>query len=562
MHRAIVAVAAATAFAFPYANLRAQVTPDAGSILRDQPKPPPPRLAPVPALPAGPSVKPPVEAAGPRILVRSFRIVGATLFPEDRLKALLENLVGRELTLEEIRAGALRIVSYYLDNGYLARVLLSEQEIRDGVITFTVIEGRLGSLRLDIPGGRIDNDRLRRFIEQRVEAGQLLRFGQMGEALSIVNEQPGVEARATLVPGAAEGTVDMVVNAADTPLVSGSATANNHGSRATGEAQASATLALNNPLGLFDSASLLANASRGTTYVRGDYSLALGSRGLRAGINASYLDYRLVLPAFSALEANGTARTVGLSLSYPLARRTDFALTFAGTLDRKMLRDQDITGETGSRRVSVAGLGLSGFRADSWFGGGANNFSGTLVFGDSDQRNAAAFAADQVGRRVQGSFTKLAYSLGRVQPLNETWTLNASLRGQYANKNLDSSERFQTGGPYGVRAYPVGEATADQAWLMTVALARNLGEGLSGSVFVDAARARIDRNEFGGTVTPNTYSLSALGVSLDWRLAPRAVLSLGAATRLETNPVRDAAGNDSDGRPARARAWINLAVQL
>ena len=52
-------------------------------------------------------------------------------------------------------------------------------------------------------------------------------------------------------------------------------------------------------------------------------------------------------------------------------------------------------------------------------------------------------------------------SPGTEQRLTESWVLFGSVNAQFASKNLDSSERFSFGGPYGMRAYPIGEAPAD-----------------------------------------------------------------------------------------------------
>ena len=44
---------------------------------------------------------------------------------------------------------------------------------------------------------------------------------------------------------------------------------------------------------------------------------------------------------------------------------------------------------------------------------------------------------------------------------NDTVSLFASVNGQLASKDLDSSEKMVLGGMYAVRAYPEGEAYAD-----------------------------------------------------------------------------------------------------
>ena len=58
----------------------------------------------------------------------------------------------------------------------------------------------------------------------------------------------------------------------------------------------------------------------------------------------------------------------------------------------------------------------------------------------------------------------------RLQALPAGFSLNLQWRGQWTNNNLDSSEKFSLGGPYGVRAYATAEAMGDRGWLGSVEL--------------------------------------------------------------------------------------------
>lgn len=88
----------------------AQQTPDAGSLLREQPKPPP-TLAPKPAA-AAPAAAPEEAGGGPKVRVESFRIAGATLIPAAELAEQLKDFVGRELTLSQLQRTAPTLIAY------------------------------------------------------------------------------------------------------------------------------------------------------------------------------------------------------------------------------------------------------------------------------------------------------------------------------------------------------------------------------------------------------------------------------------------------------------------
>ena len=543
-------------------QLCAQTAPDAGRLLQEQPKPP----AALPAKPVSPAAADamPEADAGPRFQVQGFRIQGAVLVPAEELTALLNPLVGRALTLRQIQAAAAQLTAHYLRKGYLARVIVPPQDIQDGIVTLQVIEGKRGALHVRSAHAQLDSARVQRFIEGRLQTGDAFDLRQLNTALTILNEQPGLQVSSSIKPGQQDGDIDLLINASALPPVEANLAVNNHGSRGTDAAQVSGGVTFNNLTGHWDALVLTANLSEGTQFGRADYSLAVGDRGWRLGINASSMRYHLTQDSFAALQGRGTADTIGLTASYPLARDTDFSLSLTASADGKHLVDHTVAGETGDRQVRTATAGLQG---DATGDIGVTSFGVHLTTGHSDQRNPGALAAD-VGRRdVQGGFTKLGFSLNQLLPLGADWRLSAGLRGQIANTNLDSSERMSLGGPSAIRAYPTGEASGDEAWLINLNLSRQVGDGLMGNLFLDAGGVRVNRKLWTGwdLFSPNLrnrYELAGLGLSLDWRISPRLLLNATVAAPLGNNAGQNN-GLNADGSAAnQVRGWISLTARI
>ena len=84
--------------------------------------------------------------------------------------------------------------------------------------------------------------------------------------------------------------------------------------------------------------------------------------------------------------------------------------------------------------------------------------------------NANSVAADQATAGSNGAYGKLSANVAREQKLVPRLDLYMSASGQYAPKNLDSSEKFILGGPNGVRAYSVDEANGDDGAMGTAEL--------------------------------------------------------------------------------------------
>lgn len=543
--------------------LLAEQLPDAGRLLREQPKTLPTLPGtPQQLIPAKPADEKPVEA-GPTVQVKGFRITGAKLIPVEELQDQIKSVIGRELSFTELRAVAEGLVAYYAQQGYLAQAVVPPQDVENGIILIEIIEGERGSLNINNTGKRAKNDRVQGFVDHRLGEGDPMNLAALGEAVNLLNEQPGVEVKSTLKPGAETGRTDLIMTVADKPLATFSAALSNNGSRGTGVAQAIAGVTLHNPTGMFDQAALLFTKSQGSKFVMGEYSLAVGDSGLRMGVSASRMLYNVTQDSLRASDAHGTATTYGIKADYPIYRQAEYGLSLAGNLDTKKLEDYTVAGNTGDRRVNTATLGLDGKRQDSFAGGGETSFSMAYVLGHSDEDNQAAITTDRASRDALGGFSKLKYTLARQQQITDTLFLMANMRGQFAFDNLESSERFSLGGSDGVRAYPSGEAGGDDGWLISLNLIHQFSQTLQGTLFVDAGGVRVNHNTWAGwdagdPSLDNRYTLKGAGVSVDWKMNDHFALTGTLATPIGNNPGRDADGNDADGRDSEIRAWVNL----
>jgi hemolysin activation/secretion protein len=144
-----------------------------------------------------------------------------------------------------------------------------------------------------------------------------------------------------------------------------------------------------------------------------------------------------------------------------------------------------------------------------------------LSAGDLDIRTPAALAIDQATARTNGNYGKLAYNVSRLQNITENFSLYAGINGQFASKNLDISEKMGLGGPYAVRAYPVGEAYADEGYVVNLEARYRLpkfSQSIPGQLyligFVDTGSVKLFENPW--FTGPNHRTLSATGLGVNW----------------------------------------------
>lgn len=494
--------------------LYAAQPPDAGQSL-DSLKPPAARPAESgAAVPEREAPRPPAGLpTDVKFQVKGFRIAGARAIPGDELLPLIQDAVGQEKSLAELQELAGRITERYQAQGYLlARAYLPAQDIRDGVVEIAVLEGRLGKVQ-------VKNESL---VAPSVAARHLgalhpddiIEAGPLERQLLLLNDLPGVEARSTLKPGASVGTSDLDIELRGDRRLSGSLELDNHGNRYTGEVRGGATLNIDSPAGLGDALTLRAtSAGKGLNYGRAAYQLPVGGNGTKAGLAGSSLRYELGKD-FASLDAHGRATIATGYLVHPFVRSRRSNLNAQLSYEHKSLTDEvDATATRSDKRIDLWTLGLSGDRLDGLGAGGIVQYSLSVVSGRL-QLDAANAALDRAGHDTAGRYAKLAYQLSRIQQLDTRWSLSGQGAGQRTHKNLDSSEKFSLGGAQGVRAYPQGEASSDDAWLLNLELRYALAAEWQVAGFYDAGRGRTHHAPLAGDSTrPNWRSGAGLGLA-------------------------------------------------
>ena len=544
-----------------------QATPDAGSLLRETERAQRqlPKLAPQ----AAPQTPAPASADSVRVTVTAFKLTGNTLINEPELQAVLTPWLGRDVDFTELQKALNAVAETYRQRGWFARPQLPEQDVSRGIITINILESRLGEVRIDDGGKtlRVERGMVRETMTARQQPGDPLNIEYLERSSNILNDTPGVAVATILAPGKGPGESDAVVKVADKPLIAGTAQLDNTGSRSTGEQKLTLSATLDNPGGRGDQVGLNANHSAGSDYLKLSYSLPAGSDGLRAGLSASALTYHLVGDDFKALNSKGDAQTYGINVSYPLLRSGTRNLSIAAAFDRKDYYNEANLVATSEKQIHALLVSFTGDLLDGLGAGGMTLGGFNLTLGDVDlSANPTNQATDRNGPRSADSYKKLGYNLARLQRLSDTATLWASLSGQIAGKNLDSSEKFSLGGPSGVRAYPVMEGTGDDGWLATLEGRYMLLPELQLVAFYDHGSIRRDHDgSYIGALLPASGTLKGAGLGMSWNRPGQYSLKATLARRIGDNPFRTltagpSLGKDTDGSYDKTRLWLSAVV--
>lgn len=489
-----------------------------------------------------------------KILVKSLHLTGQALYSEVKLVAISGFSPGSELTLPELRSMATKIADHYHKNGYfVAQAYLPAQDILNGSVTITVVEGHYGKITLNNQTSL--SDHLVNSILAGLETGDTISIAPLESRLLLLADLPGVEVKSTLVPGAMPGASDLIVSITPGQRVTGEVDADNAGNRYTGEYRVGATVNLNNTAGHGDVASLrLMTSGSGLYYVRASYQIQVA----KATVGAAYsiMGYELG-KEFESLDANGTAQIATLYGSYPLIRTRTNNLYAGLAFDYRTFQDKvDATSTVIDRKAYVLMPGIYGDFRDNFGGGGLSSYSLTLSLGNLDIETAAARSYDAATAQTNGQYSKLRYGAMRLQNLTESITLFAALNGQFASKNLDVSEKMELGGMYAVRAYPVGEAYADQGYVLNLEvrlLLPKIYTQMPGQMhlvgLVDTGTVTINANPW--TDENNNKTLNGAGGGFTWQDNNNFLLRAYYAFKLGSEEATSAPDKSS-------RFWIQV----
>lgn len=469
--------------------------------------------------------------------VASFQLVGGQGVDLGALKDFVSSQPVGNKTLADIQALAQQCTAQLRAQDYaLARVIVPAQTLSDGVVRLQVLPGNLESYRVNNKSG-VSDSRFLGLLNAHLEMGAPLKSSDLEQTLLLASDFAGTgEVDSTLSPGSAIGTSQLSLDVAAGNKVDSSLVFDNNGNRYTGENRAIASASLNDVSGIGDRFQANIVATNQDLYFGSlSYDAPLSLSGLHGGLEASRNTYQLGQD-FANLDAHGQSTIVSVYLRYPLVRRLDRNLAITATASHHALEDRiDAVSTLTDKTDKVFSLRFEGDRTDGFASGGRNRFWLTGTAGKLSFNNASAALQDAAGPRTQGNYMKWLLGVSRVQRLGSPhWQVRLQAQHQWANNNLDASEKFVLGGVGAVRAYPTGEGVVDEATSTTLALQYVANERFSTSLFYDWAGGKLNHTDY--QTGTNTLVLAGYGLSFAYS-GDHFVANLTLAQRDRSAPI-------------------------
>ena len=412
-----------------------------------------------------------------RFELRAVVIEGSTALDGAALQAPFQSLIGQRIALEDLRRAADGLEAAYRAKGYfLVRVVIPPQRVREGRFVIRVIEGFVGNASVE-GGGESLRQRIEAMLE-RVVGVRPVSLQAIERELLLINDLPGVRARGTLRPGGSEGAVELVV-AADTAEDTSTVSVNNHASRNLGLWGYSAGILWRETLeGRGElTADFLGSGPEVMRAIALRYAFPIGHSGTVAQIGALAARARPFgsLRDDLGLDIESQSRNLGIRLRYPLQRSRAESLFIEGGLTASQSRTTGIPAPACEAHLEpeIADRVFTGEIGAVWLRAGP--LSGRqeislhvhrgLPTGWSYQGPDYSSACRQPGTAgFEPRFTRTLAQWTYLQSFSSKLTATLSLRGQYTEDRLPTSERIAWGGARLGRAYDSGAVTGDRGY--------------------------------------------------------------------------------------------------
>jgi hemolysin activation/secretion protein len=503
------------------------------------------------------------QAAKELITLKSINFQGVTILGDMELKGIIEPFINTPMTYEQMLEIGMVVESYYRQNNYLARAILPPQDLTDGVLTVDVIESVFSKVEIEQELADLPNTQqhVAAIIDAQQHTGEPLNTKSIDRALALANEIPGMSAQGSLRQGKDPGETELLLKLYQGRTRQAELMVDNGGSRSTGALRFMTTLNWFNPNDLADLLNVVAVHTKGSDYARLAYSLPIGTDGWRMGVNVSAMSYKVIVGDQGVVGAVGRAITSGMEWVYPLIRTDERSATVTLAADNKKFENTSAYGQLISDYQSkVLSAQLSGFYRDLNPGGGTGTYSFQLSQGDINLDGSPNKATDQNSTKTAGMFNKIRLNSSWQEPITTQTSAYVSYTGQFADKNLDSSEKMQLGGMNGVRAYPTGEASGSDAQLVQLEIRHSLESGVNLAAFYDWGQVWLQHNP-GPADLHNHYSLKGFGASIGYTNEDGVNFKATWARRQGSNPnPNPVTGADQDGTRDRNRYWLQVTL--
>ena len=484
------------------------------------------------------------------ILLKSLSITGNKKYSTKQLYDFFKELIGKNITFNQIKDATFKAQSLYRENGYITtRVVLPKQDFLSGEINVIVVESYIENIV--VLGGNKGTRNYIKFMTDKIlkdnKNNKIFKFDDLERQLLLIKKNNIGQLTSTLSKGSRLGTSLLTISIDPTPIEI-SAFSNNEISDNLGEyvvgLQSSYTTKSKNPLKIGLSAKYA---------IPNDSELNSGVIFLQKPIGRNGLTFNTVYASSTTktkdlfpltvgkTQNKGTSNYLSLGATYPfiLRRNTEFGIDISTTIqDSKQDLFQDNVFSNNVSTDKIRAIRLA-FNARKSFKNSFNTARFVFSQGYDGFNNALKGNERKSNSEASSNFSSYKLDLSRQQSLgNNGLSLIFNTSGQISTQPLPTPEKFSFGGSQFGRGFKNSHIFGDSGWAASAQLSKNIfnrnGKNLSSFAWIDYGKV----SELTGST--REYSAATYGIGFGGKLNRRTSyrLSFGVPFKDDYSPKK------------------------
>lgn len=373
----------------------------------------------------------------------------------------------RGITLGQIESIADKITKFYRERGFiLAKAYIPKQEVREGIVTLTLLLGTLGNVEVH-NNVMYDAATISSIFDKLLT--KPVTSQQVEENLYLINDFPGLIVNGFFEPGHQVGDTKLNINVKQEERFKSNVRLDNHGTTGTGLYRTFVDFQVNNPLGIADSLNLSvlhASAPSNTQFWRAFYQTKLFSPRwkINAGISKNqFLVDKSTLGTSLDLKGEVNVSEFGMRYDFERSRKSNSRIELKYENVVSDLRIGDFNSDAFDESVNNTTLS---YTFDTLNEKSKRLHQATFKLTSSNITFGAEAEQDKKTVIFLSDYTMLSFVKVPFFESNSRLIMRTNL--QYAGKKISSIARSAIAGPTKVRGYSSDVFSADDTVVLGI----------------------------------------------------------------------------------------------
>ena len=460
----------------------------------------------------------------PHFNIRGYKIKGNTLLSVDILKKSIAFHTGKNKNFSDVQHALESLEQSYKKKGYgMVQVYLPEQELDKGIIIFNVIEPKISTLTVQ-GANHFNLENIEKSIVS-LDKGKTPNTKEIAKNLTLINENPAKKTTVQFIASDEDGLLNALVNVDDKNPSTYSISADNTGSKSTGElrlglAYQHANITNNDDIfNLHDTFSEKSNALNAYSF---GYHIPLYNLNSSVDVFAGYSDVDSGIIQ-NIYKVSGKGTVFGARYNQILSRKDNYTHRISYGLDYRNYETNAVFVFGGGSlipdiKVKPLSITYTGQWTSTGKATGFNiQFHYNAFTNDTDD---IKFNSSRTGAKA--NYTIFRFGVEHARAFSKNWQMRLALTGQQTSNALISGEQFGVGGANSVRGYNERDVSDDKGLQATAevytpnfAKTLNIEGDIRALFFYDTGQVSRNLPQPGET-TSSSISSFGVGIRLNY----------------------------------------------